>query len=85
MSRGVATLPRWEGAMKRLGVDQRAREINGFPGSDRLLQPQSFDVVDQQSAMSGGFSASLRDLQSYLEPRRSHFAPVGRCNEMLGG
>ena len=70
--------------MKCLGIDQRAREINGFPGSDRLLQPQSFDVVDQQSAMPGG-KASLGILLSYLEPRRCHFAPVGRRNEMLGG
>ena len=65
-------------------LDRRAREINGFPGSDRLLQPQSFDVVEQQSAMPGG-AASLGILQSCLEPRHCHFAPVGRCNEMLGG
>jgi hypothetical protein len=70
--------------MKFLGLDRRAREINGLPGSDRLGQPQSFDVVDQQSAMPG-CAASLKVILSCLEPRRCHFDPVGRCNEMLGG
>ena len=84
MSRGAATLPGGKVQLNAWELDRRTREINGLPGSDRLLQPKSFVVVDQQSALPGG-AGSLIVLMSGLEPRRCHFAPVGRCNEMLGG